>query len=1081
MSIATMTVTLDANTGQFTTQIQTATGHVHTFNSAVGQASTGIKNMERSTGGLVAGLRDGMVILGQFRAAMHTVWAFTGQWVMGIVNANAQLEQMQALMRGVATATTDAGRVIEAQSNLDWIVEMAQQAPFSLNELGKSFVKLKSAGIDPTAGAMQGLTNAVAAFGGDDQVFHRATIAIQQMAGKGVISMEELRQQLGEAVPDAMKLMARSANMTVGELVKAISTGTVASGDALNRMIQEMNIAHAGSAKAMMSTWNGLISQIKTEWFKLAAEIGGNPDDPNGMYGAAKNALKALLETMRDPGFIQSAKEFGRALAEIINAGVSFARYLVENREQVAEWAKTVAALWLTAKIGMWAGGFVAAAGGLRVLTTTLTSSVGAMTAATAAGAKLSGLVAALGGPIGLGITAIGLMIAKIIDLKREAQASADNMQAFWESLKDPNARASQEQIDAAYDRIERLNDLIEKGRNIQRAGRQNMPFYDSWFKEAASEFLNKEIGDGYASADERFNSLMAKLNSYKREVRAGTRELIGRNAGDDLLQSGIARAERVLEQVEKQSSELDLAFTRIFERLDSGEITGDESRALRAEAARETLGRQIQMIEEELSNALPNGLPENLQELPARTRAIVEKLIPEMNRLKDQIKSFDSIGELDRLNTPPKSVDEMIKENRLQSFLAQTEARVAQFEAQLEDSSPGLARFRELLEGGQFGKTPDAGIVAQIEQALVRMEDLKKQTEDLKAIKEVFGELDTIGAKVSADLDTARLEASGDIYSDVSRGMAGFNRQVNTLRLTVIDSNGDLRDFEQRVAEIRSQIAETDLTQFTRDMQDLGDKAREAVMTPREASASALNRQLRENDQRLRQILNQHVGNEEQITEARRVHLATRQALENQFAFDNRTALQRWVDDYKDITEEIDQAWVNAMDSITDSIMNMVETGKFSFADLATSILKEIARVVTARVVAQFADMMLNAFGGGGGMGGGMGGMKSVNTGYQPFGGGDPGPKSMALSTSVPSLGKSAMSDIGASKTLASGSAAAVPGNVVINLKNESGEQMEAEETGRRFDGKQMVLDIVLSAASRPGRFRDGMKGALS
>ena len=32
--------------------------------------------------------------------------------------------------------------------------------------------------------------------------------AIQQMSGKGVISMEELRQQLGEAVPDAMRMLA---------------------------------------------------------------------------------------------------------------------------------------------------------------------------------------------------------------------------------------------------------------------------------------------------------------------------------------------------------------------------------------------------------------------------------------------------------------------------------------------------------------------------------------------------------------------------------------------------------------------------------------------------------------------------------------------------------------------------------------------------------------------------------------------------------------------------------------------------------------------------------------------------------
>jgi hypothetical protein len=51
----------------------------------------------------------------------------------------------------------------------------------------------------------------------------------------------------------------------------------------------------------------------------------------------------------------------------------------------------------------------------------------------------------------------------------------------------------------------------------------------------------------------------------------------------------------------------------------------------------------------------------------------------------------------------------------------------------------------------------------------------------------------------------------------------------------------------------------------------------------------------------------------------------------------------------------------------------------------------------------------------------------------------------------------------------------------VQINLINQSGQQMAAEQGQPRFDGEQMVLDIVLRAASRPGNFRDSMKGALS
>jgi tape measure domain-containing protein len=71
------------------------------------------------------------------------------------------------------------------------------------------------------------LVNSVAQFGGDSEILKRAAIAIQQMSGKGVISMEELRQQLGEAVPTAMQAMADAAGVTMAQLTKQISTGTV--------------------------------------------------------------------------------------------------------------------------------------------------------------------------------------------------------------------------------------------------------------------------------------------------------------------------------------------------------------------------------------------------------------------------------------------------------------------------------------------------------------------------------------------------------------------------------------------------------------------------------------------------------------------------------------------------------------------------------------------------------------------------------------------------------------------------------------------------------------------------------------
>lgn len=51
---------------------------------------------------------------------------------------------------------------------------------------------------------------------------------------------------------------------------------------------------------------------------------------------------------------------------------------------------------------------------------------------------------------------------------------------------------------------------------------------------------------------------------------------------------------------------------------------------------------------------------------------------------------------------------------------------------------------------------------------------------------------------------------------------------------------------------------------------------------------------------------------------------------------------------------------------------------------------------------------------------------------------------------------------------------------NVTVNVINQSGGAVSAQQGQPRFDGASMILDVVLTAANSPGGFRDGMKGAL-
>jgi tape measure domain-containing protein len=67
--------------------------------------------------------------------------------------------------------------------------------------------------------------------------------ALTQMIGKGKISAEELRGQLGEALPSAMGIMAKSLGVTTQQLDKMMANGELMAADVLPKFATEMEKA----------------------------------------------------------------------------------------------------------------------------------------------------------------------------------------------------------------------------------------------------------------------------------------------------------------------------------------------------------------------------------------------------------------------------------------------------------------------------------------------------------------------------------------------------------------------------------------------------------------------------------------------------------------------------------------------------------------------------------------------------------------------------------------------------------------------------------------------------------------------
>jgi tape measure domain-containing protein len=354
MDAGTLKVNLMLDGKDFTVSVRDAEKMLRQLKMRFEDTGAAVDRMEAHIGSVTTKFRHFVTTLGMARFAMMDIYDVFLRLPAAVVKTTGEIERMTMVMSGLSKASTDAGRMMEAAAGRNFIFDMAKTAPFQVKAIQDSFIKLKSAGIDPTNGSLRALLEGVAKFGGDSETLHRASIAIQQMAGKGVISMEELRQQLGEAIPTAMQQMADGAGMSLAELTKHISKGQVQSKEALERMFFVMTIESRGAAARMMDTFTGLTQRLGTEWTLLQNTIGNS-----GLMDAVKGVMKDLLDQFGKPQNIDAAKQIGKAMGDFVLQVRDAVKWLISMWDYIKLAGTAFAAYFAAGKVTQ----FVAALG----------------------------------------------------------------------------------------------------------------------------------------------------------------------------------------------------------------------------------------------------------------------------------------------------------------------------------------------------------------------------------------------------------------------------------------------------------------------------------------------------------------------------------------------------------------------------------------------------------------------------------------------------------------------------------------------------------------------------------------------
>ncbi|MCJ8273523.1 MAG: hypothetical protein MJK04_29495 [Psychrosphaera sp.] len=464
---------------------------------------------------------------------------------------------------------------------------------------------------------------------------------------------------------------------------------------------------------------------------------------------------------------------------------------------------------------------------------------------------------------------------------------------------------------------------------------------------------------------------------------------------------------------------------------------------------------------------------------------------------------------------------------SRLENLIASLKAKTIEASAEIEGLGGEVAKFESLLKSGVFG---DEGkdLLAGLRvggQTLAEVKELyegyAKVVDELNRVKKARrDELSAIDAitKKSARMTQEAATAKKEFLTEKDDTFVDrINREIDELLKNVPNATEELKRLAE-VAKLDAIGKETfsnasDLIEDTRKINNslLRDKGRylaEYKQKVKEAKASIVKTEA----MTAQEIL--------EIDKALKENLAS---LQEEYVRNTETPMDKMLRDWEDSTEKMQEASARWIDDASDRLATFVRTGKLDFADLAESILQDIIKI-------QIQSALTQALGGGGGGGflgdlaGGLLGSLGGGT-VMPTGGGSIHTTSGAagraggsmsgigdfLSNLWPFKNGGVMSSMG--KAYANGGVANSPQlalfgegsmaeafvplpdgksipvtmaggtqapNVQVNVINQTTQEVTANQGQMKFDGKKMILDVVMAAASSPGPFRDSMRGAV-
>ncbi|MEH2201180.1 tape measure protein [Nostoc sp.] len=271
------------------------------FLESIGVGAGGAIGLVKSLGGAIKG----------FLAFSIGMWAqnFFGSVAQEAFKAFVELDRLKTALNFASGGSAGGGQ------NLAFVRKTVEDLKVPLKASAEGFTQLAAAARNSTLEGKQtrelflGISQASTVLSLSAEDTQGAILALSQMISKGKVSSEELRQQLGERIPGAMGIAARSMGVTETEFQRLLDTGQLLSQDFLPKFAKQLQSEFGDAAKDASGNAQSAIFGVQNAFLGLQQGIG------EGVAPAATAGLNIFAVVLK--GIASVAKELGFALLAV--------------------------------------------------------------------------------------------------------------------------------------------------------------------------------------------------------------------------------------------------------------------------------------------------------------------------------------------------------------------------------------------------------------------------------------------------------------------------------------------------------------------------------------------------------------------------------------------------------------------------------------------------------------------------------------------------------------------------------------------------------------------------------------------